>query len=263
MQVGAFVSTTRLVRIATGARKDTTATLCRAPLSTVNCVRALTREVAFWSERTRSFVWNVPRDMEVNMRDVTTNAFPQCLVRVFRDFNFRGFLQALDATSAVTVTSEIQPGRTDRSAFANRATAIQMSIRTESVTATGRPAIVWSVSTTRVERSATNVYRVSSCSYNTMYHITLYLIICAKHFTNWYILQSGLYTNNGLKHCWKTVYLLIMIKKCTEYALKKYQWIRKSKIFCWHKKILKNIKFVATVVFRILRRRSCSRKRRL
>jgi len=46
-QVGAFVSTTRLARIVTGAQKDTTVTLCRAPRSTVNCVRAPTREVAF------------------------------------------------------------------------------------------------------------------------------------------------------------------------------------------------------------------------
>jgi len=187
-QVGAFVSTTRLARIATGARKDTTVMLCRALHSTVNCVRAPTREVAFWSERTRSFVWNVPRDTEVNMHDVTTNAWPQCLVRVFRDFNCHGFLQAPDATYAVTATSETQPGRPDRSAFANRATAIRMSIRTELVTAIGRLAIVWSASTTRVEPSATNVYLVSGFECNTLYCILiLYFILCDKHSTGWKI----------------------------------------------------------------------------
>lgn len=76
------------------------------------------------------------------MHDVTTNAWPQCLVRVFRVFNCQGFLQAPDATYAVTATSETQPGRPDRSAFANRATAIRMSIRTELVTAIGLLAIV-------------------------------------------------------------------------------------------------------------------------
>jgi len=46
-QVGAFVSTTQRAKTATGVQKDTTVTLCRAPRSTVNCVRAPTREVAF------------------------------------------------------------------------------------------------------------------------------------------------------------------------------------------------------------------------
>lgn len=45
-QVGVFVNIIRRARIATGALKDTTVTLCRAPHLTVNCVRVPTREVA-------------------------------------------------------------------------------------------------------------------------------------------------------------------------------------------------------------------------
>lgn len=67
---------------------------------------------------------------------------PQCLVQVFRDFNCHNFPQAPDVTSVVTATSATRPERTDRSVFANRATAIRMSIQTESVTAIVRLVIV-------------------------------------------------------------------------------------------------------------------------
>lgn len=64
-QAGAFVSTTRRAKTATGAPKVTTVTRCKGPRTIADYVRARTKGAACWSARTPSFVWNAPKDTEV------------------------------------------------------------------------------------------------------------------------------------------------------------------------------------------------------
>lgn len=152
IQVGVFVNIILRVKIVTSARKDFTVTLYKERLSIVNCVRVPTREVAFWSAKTRSSVWNVLKDTEVDNKPI--------FILRSDSYTIRAFLQVPNVTFAATVTSVIRPERTARSAFVNRATVIRTSIRTRSETATAPPEIVSNVSTIRVDRSAINVYRV-------------------------------------------------------------------------------------------------------